>query len=387
MSEVTPSSAVTGRRTLVLVIGMHRSGTSTVAGALGILGATMPATGLGLSDDNPKGHFEPKEIVALHDRVLASAGMHWWDWDKFPDAWYDLPVAQTFVDELVAIVRTEFGDAPLFVVKDPRTCKLLPLWRRAAAILDLDVVAVLPFRHPDEVARSLHARDGFPLPNTLMTWLRYVLEAERESRGMTRVFLRYEDLLADGRSVMRGVVDALRLPLPHLSEADFDALGTFVDPDLRRSRAGSEGIDHLHPWLRDAVTSYARGTAQGPDGTADEPVHVVLDRVHAAFETACAAFVPALHATNKGFEDAQGRNMLIPGMEADRDAARDMARDANAKLADAQARAATLEREVAEIARLRAELQAKGELIDRLEHEVRQAPQSEPPQRRWWQRG
>lgn len=335
--SVRESESKNKRRTLVLVIGMHRSGTSTVAGALGILGATMPATGLGLSEDNPKGHFEPKKIVSLHDRVLASAGMRWWDWDRFPDAWYDTAVAQPFVDELVGIVRAEFGDAPLFVVKDPRTCKLIPLWRRVGDILNLDIVGVLPFRHPDEVARSLHARDGFPLPNSHMAWLRYMLEAERQSRGMRRVFLYYEDLLADERTVMRRVANTLRLSLPRQSEADFAALEAFVDPGLRRSRAGSGSLDHLHEWLRDTVTAYAHGTILAPDGTAQNPASDVLDLVHAAFETACDAFVPALAATNKGFEDAQGRNMLIPGLEADLAATRDEVRRRDARIVELEA--------------------------------------------------
>lgn len=342
---MTGSSNENERRTLVLVIGMHRSGTSTVAGALGILGATMPATGLGLSDDNPKGHFEPKEIVALHDRVLASAGMHWWDWAAFPDTWYDSPAAQPFVDELVDIVRAEFGDAPLFVVKDPRTCQLVALWRRVAAVLDLEVVAVLPFRHPDEVARSLHARDGFPLPNSHMAWLRYMLEGERGSRGLRRIVVRYEDLLADERGEMRRVVDALKLPLPRLAEADFAALGAFVDPALRRSRAESGSLEHLHEWLRDAVTAYARGTAQAPDGTAQGPDSAIVDRVHAAFETACGAFIPALAATNKGFQDAQEQNYRIPGLAAEIAAAQQKLVAAQHELAQRDARIAELEAE------------------------------------------
>jgi hypothetical protein len=344
---------------------MHRSGTSTVAGALGVLGATMPATGLGLSQDNPKGHFEPKEIVALHDRVLASAAMRWWDWEKFPDAWYESPQAQPFVDELVQIVRAEFGEAPLFVVKDPRTCKLIPLWRRAAAILDLDVAAVLPFRHPDEVARSLHARDGFPLPNSHMAWLRYVLEAERESRGMRRVFLDYRDLLEQGPREMRRVVRVLGLPLPSDTGAVEGGLQAFIDPDLRRARADSEGAEHLHPWLRETLEAYARAARAESDDPAHGPDGTVLDRIHAAFGTACDAFVPALHATNKGFEDAQGRNMLIPGLEAERDAAR-------AALED-------------QAARHRADLAAREAEITGLTARLRRV--EEKPAAKWWQRG
>ena len=350
------SEVFSGRRTLVLVIGMHRSGTSTVAGALGILGATMPATGLGLSEDNPKGHFEPREIVALHDRVLASAAMHWWDWEKFPDAWYESDQAQPFVDELADTVQTEFGDAPLFVVKDPRTCLLIPLWRRVASKLDLKIMAVLPVRHPDEVARSLHARDGFPLPNSHMAWLRYVLEAERESRDLPRVFLRYEDLLSDGPGTMRRVVETLQLPL-NIGETGA-ALADFIDPDLRRSRTDSAP---LHPWLRDTLAAYENAARARPDGTAHVPDAPLLDRIHAAYGTACAAFVPALRATNKGFEDAQALNRLIPGVQAERDAA------------------------LAEAASLRAELTALEADLANLRDRPQQGQAK--PAVKWWQRG
>lgn len=354
--SVAESGVESRRRTLVLVIGMHRSGTSTVAGALGILGATLPATGLGLSEDNPKGHFEPKEIVALHDRVLASVAMRWWDWEKFPEAWYESPQAQAFVDELAGIVRAEFADAPLFVVKDPRTCLLVPLWRRVAAQLDLELVAILPVRHPDEVAGSLHARDGFPLPNSRMAWLRYVLEAERESRDLARVFLRYEDLLSDGPGTMRRVVETLQLPLD-TREIDA-ALADFIDPELRRSRADTAS---LHPWLQDTLAEYENAAQARPDGTAHVPDAPRLDRIHAEYGTACAAFVPALAATNKGFEDAQALNRLIPGVQAERDAAL-------AEAAEARAQLATQE---AEIARLRA----------------RPQPAEAKPALKWWQRG
>ena len=378
--SVVGSGIESGRRTLVLVIGMHRSGTSTVAGALGILGATMPVTGLGLSDDNPKGHFEPKEIVALHDRILASVGMHWWGWDKVPDAWYDTPNAQSFVDELVKIIRAEFGAAPLFVVKDPRTCKLLPLWRRATAILDLDVVAVLPFRHPDEVARSLHARDRFPLPNTLMAWLRYVLEAERESRDLRRVFLRYEDLLSDGRAVMQRVVESLRLNLPRQSENDLRELDAFIDPGLRRSRAASANIDQLHPWLRETMIAYARGA----DGTGKGLDPSILDQIHAEFDKACGAFIPALDATNRGFEEAQRRNILIPGLVEERDAALS---EAATQRGVAEEQTIAAQNAIDEAAQLRARLRTLESRIEALEAQSEQPQASEPEPRRWWQRG
>jgi hypothetical protein len=203
-----------------------------------------------------------------------------------------------------------------------------------------------------------------------MAWLRYVLEAERESRGMTRVFVRYADLLRDGPGTMRRVVRTLQLPL-NTDEIDA-ALADFIDPDLRRSRADP---GRLHPWLADTLAAYENAARAESDGTAHGPDAPVLDRIHAAFGTACGAFVPALAATNRGFEDAQARNMLIPGLQAERDAALTGAAEAEAQRADRDGA----------IAKLRADLAAREAEVADLTARVRAAEAKPAP--KWWQRG
>ena len=66
--------------TLLFVLGMHRSGTSAMTGALQLVGAhpgddLMPPS----PDENPLGYFEDRGIVAIHDAVLAAAGRSWSD--------------------------------------------------------------------------------------------------------------------------------------------------------------------------------------------------------------------------------------------------------------------------------------------------------------------
>jgi hypothetical protein len=116
-------------RQAILVLGMHRSGTSALAGALGLLGARLPARQMPPHVDNPKGYFESAHIVAIHERLLAAAGTSWFGLDRISDEWFHSAQATSFVDELVAAVREEFDDAALFVVKDPRMCRLMPIWR------------------------------------------------------------------------------------------------------------------------------------------------------------------------------------------------------------------------------------------------------------------
>jgi hypothetical protein len=307
--------ATASQRTVVLVLGMHRSGTSMLAGALGLLGAGMPKVGFGTREDNPKGHFEPAEIVAFHDRVLASAGCHWWDWDPFPEGWFASAQCEAAVAELAALVETEFGSSPLFVVKDPRLCKLVPLWTRVIAKLGLNTLAVLPYRNPIDVAASLHRRDRFPTANCQLMWLRYVLDAEVQSRTMKRAVVSYEKLLSDWRPGLEALLERLDLNMPRQSFRAYQELEEFIDSELRHNAHDPEALAQtpgLHPWVAEAYAAYHTLEADA----ADHSAQAELDRIRAAFDLGCRAFTPALHGTTRGFEDAQARNGLIPALEA-----------------------------------------------------------------------
>ena len=75
-----------GRKKALLILGMHRSGTSSVAGSMAVLGAKAPATPLGPAGDNPRGFFESRVIAALNDRVLAAVGSRWDDWQSVTES-------------------------------------------------------------------------------------------------------------------------------------------------------------------------------------------------------------------------------------------------------------------------------------------------------------
>ena len=75
---------------------MHRSGTSAVAGTLGLLGCELPRHLYRADVGNEKGYFEPARLIELDDELLASAGLRWDDWDEFPPGWADSPVVSEF---------------------------------------------------------------------------------------------------------------------------------------------------------------------------------------------------------------------------------------------------------------------------------------------------
>ena len=92
-------------RKAILVLGMHRSGTSAVTRVLSMLGAALPRRLMPAAVANPVGHFEPMDIVNLHDEILRSAGTKWSDWSRFPGSWYDSPKREVFVEAIARAVR------------------------------------------------------------------------------------------------------------------------------------------------------------------------------------------------------------------------------------------------------------------------------------------
>lgn len=198
----------------IIVLGMHRSGTSAITGVLHLLGATLgehlisPQEGV-----NSKGFWEHASINALHERLLNHLGSAWFDARSLPDNWWQETNVISFQEELVELVRGDFSNEALWAVKDPRLCRLLPLWLQVLPQLAVNPSYLLMLRHPAEVAASLCKRDGMSLPHALLLWLRYVIESERYSRHLPRVIVVYEDLLTDWRTTMCQVESQLHLGL------------------------------------------------------------------------------------------------------------------------------------------------------------------------------
>jgi hypothetical protein len=183
---------------------MHRSGTSALAGALAAGGVHFGADLLPAADENPNGFWEHREVVQIHDSLLEALGSSWDDIRPLPPAWWEEPGIANFQERLTEIMNRDFGRAPIWGLKDPRICRLLPLWKQILNQLGVQAVFVIPFRHPVEVARSLQRRDGFTAAKSGFLWLDHNLCAEAWSRGQSRVFVNFDSLTrAPGATVQR----------------------------------------------------------------------------------------------------------------------------------------------------------------------------------------
>lgn len=221
------------RPDLVLVLGMHRSGTSALTGALGLCGGTLPGDLMPAGKDNMKGFFESTRIVKFHDKLLGAFGSRWDDPLPVRPALFDTTEAADASLELANLLSLEFNAHAPLVVKDPRMCKLLPVWVEALDLLGWRFVAVLPLRHPLEVTASLQRRNALDEYHGLAMWMHHTLLAERATREMPRALVLYDDLLRDGPGTIEKISEALGIRGWGASSDTDDQVGQFLSTDLR----------------------------------------------------------------------------------------------------------------------------------------------------------
>src|ERR1700674_2682468 len=106
-----------GARQAILVLGMHRSGTSALTRALSLLGAALPKRIARATPSNEAGHWEPERLVHLHDEMLGEAGHRWDDWRAFDPLAFGAGRFAHYRAEIGRLVAEEYGDAPLIVIK------------------------------------------------------------------------------------------------------------------------------------------------------------------------------------------------------------------------------------------------------------------------------
>jgi hypothetical protein len=191
----------------VLVLGMHRSGTSAVAGALAALGLSLPApddlmTG---RPDNPV-HYESRALAEVNDALLAALGGTWSAPPDLRAGWERTQAVQDVESQARRAARVAFPDEGPRVWKDPRLCLVLPYWRRR---LVAPVGTILVWRAPLAVARSLRTRQAFTLSHGLALWDRYNRAALATLSGHPALVISYEDLLADAARAMRAAASWL----------------------------------------------------------------------------------------------------------------------------------------------------------------------------------
>lgn len=275
-------------RKALIVLGMHRSGTSAMAGLLGEMGCDLPKDLMAPSEMNAKGFFESNKITSLNEDILASAGMTWFDLNRFPETWYASPKAPEFQKRSRAVLLDEFGESGLFVMKDPRNCRLMPFWEDILAEQGVQPLYVCIHRNPVEVAASLQQWAGYePLYGQIL-WLRHILDAEIATRGKKRVFVSYDQILSDWREVVSRVSSNLDLVFPRSVGIAAKGVRRFLSADLKHLSSENVTIPKLEEasdWLAATWEVLTRWSRTGEDAAGHTTLDIVRDAMDAASST------------------------------------------------------------------------------------------------------
>jgi len=160
----------------VIILGMHRSGTSMVSGCLKRAGVDLGEHLLPPNEANPKGYWELVEVVRFHDRLLKKHDMAWNSAGSLPTSSLSPENTQDEEAELAEILKRNFSTSPTWAVKDPRTCRFLPLWKRVLEALSVNYVLLNIIRPPEGPAKSLQERDNLPSEQGTALWMTYNLD-------------------------------------------------------------------------------------------------------------------------------------------------------------------------------------------------------------------
>jgi hypothetical protein len=212
----------------IIVIGMHRSGTSAMTGVLHYLGVDLGNDLMSPKPDNPKGFWEHREIYKIHEELLNNLGSVWDDIRPLPQNWWLEEDAKKAQDDILAVLRRDFRKSKLWGLKDPRLCRLMALWHPIFSQLQCAPNFIIVFRNPEEVAASLNNRNGLMRKKALIFWLDHLLESERGTRDYPRVFVSMEQLLNNWQAIMEKIGGHLNIEWP----IDFHSAKTNIDEFL-----------------------------------------------------------------------------------------------------------------------------------------------------------
>lgn len=250
-------------RRAVVILGMHRSGTSVTTNLLHQLGLRLDAELVPPAPDNPRGFWESRRIVDLHERLLATLRRSWKDsllLAPLPDRWWLDPGIQPIRAALLSVVRSETQADGIWGFKDPRTARLLPLWRDIFAEARVEPVWVLVFRHPAAVVRSLAARNRMDPALAELLWIEHNLDALDQVGAAGTIAVDFDRLARETSRTLDDLLQRLRRHgMRGLGAADSARIARAAfDPGLVHCRPdGAESCSRFACLIHDHLTRMA----------------------------------------------------------------------------------------------------------------------------------
>ena len=280
-------------RNAIIVLGMHRSGTSAMMRVINLCGAEIGENLVPPSKYNERGFWENADILELNEKLLQDLNSSWDDIRSLPDDWWTSDIAERYKREMISLIGREFNNSHFWGVKDPRICRLLPVWQSILEQIGCKPYYLIIVRNPLEVAASLGERNGFPEGKSCLLWLKHMIAAEKGTRNSSRVFVTYEELLNNWKKLLSRVQGSFRIKLPvNLKDASPE-IDSFLEQGMRHNKVTDNVLiedKYLNRWVRDCYLAVKDAT-DGENGR----IVKIFETAEAELEEVDRLYAPVLN--------------------------------------------------------------------------------------------
>ena len=211
----------------ILVLGMHRSGTSLLTGLLHFSGIRAGKDFLNPLEENPRGFFEIRSIYELNEEILKAGGTKW---DMIKKV--NLNSIENYKEKIKNVILTEFEGEEIFVLKDPRICVLFNIYLEVMKELNIALYPVIVHRNYAEIAISLKKRNSYNVINGYCLSKYYYRTIKRNLVDFHVLETSYDQLHKHPQRAISNIYDFVRIE-PRVFNKE---MKSFIDKNLKRSK-------------------------------------------------------------------------------------------------------------------------------------------------------
>lgn len=260
------------QKSIIVVLGMHRSGTSLITKSIITLGAD-PGSNLMLpGEDNPKGFWEDLDIYDLNEKIL---DFLFFSWNKkfhlpFNQFEYFLPLYfDKFAPQAIEILNRKLEQNNVIIIKDPRISILLPFWNKVFSSFIAEIKYIFCIRNPLAVSNSIISRNNLKEKGVLDLWSFYNLLILNTIENDFLV-VEYEKFIESSDSEIERIAQYVKLPynsfIPEVSSFKEEYIDKglnhfhFIEEGLREKIFNYPDIFSIYNLLKD----FSSGDSQNP---------------------------------------------------------------------------------------------------------------------------
>ena len=351
------------KKRVVIVLGMHRSGTSAIARGLKALSIELGDNLLPpVEGNNDRGFWEDRDIYRLNERLLAKCAS---GWDRLSRLDEPLLLQDAFAPErreAAILLDRKTSKSPVFGFKDPRTSILLPFWKCVFEDLALEQSCIVAVRNPFEVAESLFKRDKLDPEIGLGLWLKYSWSSIVHSASMPRIAVSYSRLVEDPGGELARVASAFGLSAPSPASPEFiEYAGEFLSQELRHNRVSDNEVlraQTIPPPIPDLYQRLLRWSECSPGEDLEIP-----SRLKSKVESYLAQSQSALALADRLKLTADTQTSKAVAAEKSRQELKVYAEQLQARLADKEKSVASLQLSQQDTQRLYLDAKSSGEIL------------------------